>query len=72
MRLYREAMVTWQRLGLACFDLGMSRCDVTDYEWRVIEPLLPSKPRGLPMTAGSERHLLGDLNPLRHAPSQNT
>ncbi len=24
----------------------MSRYDLTDFEWRVIEPLLPNKPRG--------------------------
>ena len=26
----------------------MSRYDLTDLEWRVIEPLLPDKPRGVP------------------------
>ncbi|MFV0624907.1 IS5 family transposase [Sphingomonas sp. ac-8] len=26
----------------------MSRYDLTDYEWRVIEPPLPNKPRGVP------------------------
>lgn len=26
----------------------MSRYDLTDFEWRVIEPLLPDKPRGVP------------------------
>jgi transposase len=26
----------------------MSRYDLTDCEWRVIEPLLPSKPRDVP------------------------
>src|SRR5215475_8218249 len=26
----------------------MSRYDLTDFEWRVIEPLLPDKPRGMP------------------------
>lgn len=26
----------------------MSRCDLTDLEWRVIESLLPNKPRGVP------------------------
>src|SRR4051794_39523185 len=26
----------------------MSQYDLTDFEWRVIEPLLPSKPRGVP------------------------
>ena len=30
------------------FDLDMSRCGLTDFEWRVIRPLLPSKPRGAP------------------------
>lgn len=27
---------------------GMSRYDLTDFEWRAIEPLLPNKPRGVP------------------------
>lgn len=26
----------------------MSRYDLTDFEWRVIEPLLPNKTRGVP------------------------
>src|SRR6266849_4735739 len=26
----------------------MARYDLTDFEWRVIEPLLPNKPRGVP------------------------
>ena len=26
----------------------MSRYDLTHFEWRVIEPLLPNKPRGVP------------------------
>ena len=26
----------------------MSRYDLTDFEWRVIEPMLPNKPRGAP------------------------
>jgi transposase len=26
----------------------MSRYDLTDFEWRVIEPLLPNEPRGVP------------------------
>jgi transposase len=26
----------------------MCRYDLTDFEWRVIEPLLPNKPRGVP------------------------
>ncbi len=26
----------------------MSRYDLTEFEWRVIEPLLPDKPRGVP------------------------
>ncbi len=26
----------------------MSQYDLTDFEWRVIEPLLPNKPRGVP------------------------
>jgi transposase len=26
----------------------MSRYNLTDFEWRVFEPLLPNKPRGVP------------------------
>ena len=26
----------------------MSRYDLTDFEWRVIEPVLQNKPRGVP------------------------
>lgn len=26
----------------------MSRYDLTDFEWRVIKPQLPNKPRGVP------------------------
>jgi len=26
----------------------MGRYDLTDFEWRIIEPLLPNKPRGVP------------------------
>lgn len=26
----------------------MGRYDLTDFEWRVIKPLLPKKPRGVP------------------------
>ncbi len=41
-------------LGTLCFHiapisgsgLSMSRYDLTDFEWRVIKPLLPNKPRG--------------------------
>jgi transposase len=34
----------------------MSRYDLTEFEWRVIEPLLPNKPRGVPRV--DDRHLL--------------
>ena len=27
---------------------GMSRYDLTDFEWRVIAPLLSNKPKGVP------------------------
>jgi len=26
----------------------MARFDLTDFEWSVIQPLLPNKPRGVP------------------------
>ena len=40
----------------------MSRYDLTDFEWNVIEPLLPNKPRGVPpcrRSAGAQRHHVG-------------
>jgi hypothetical protein len=30
------------------FNIGMGRYDLTDFKRRVIEPLLPNKPRGVP------------------------
>ena len=40
----------------------MSRYDLTDFEWRVIEPLLPNKPRGVP-------RVFGILLQVGHVPS---
>src|SRR5262245_21617359 len=37
----------------------MSRYDLTDFEWRVIEPLLPNKPRGVPRV--DDRHVLNGI-----------
>lgn len=34
----------------------MSRYDLTDFEWRVIEPLLPNKPRGVPCVRVATRY----------------
>jgi len=42
----------------------MSRYDVTDFEWRVIEPLLPNKPRGV-LRVDDRRVLNGILWVLR-------
>src|SRR5512132_464350 len=37
----------------------MSRYDLTDFEWRVIEPLLPNKPRGIPRV--DDRRILNGI-----------
>jgi transposase len=37
----------------------MSRYDLTDFEWRVIEPLLPTKPRGAPRV--NDRRVLNGI-----------
>src|SRR5438874_13748644 len=37
----------------------MSQYDLTDFEWRVIEPLLPNKPRGVPRV--DDRRLLNGI-----------
>src|ERR1700745_169513 len=42
----------------------MSRYDLTDFEWRVIEPLLPNKPRGVPRV-DDRRVLNGIFSVLR-------
>ncbi len=57
-----------RRLGLSAFArIGnviqalVSRHDLTDFEWRLIEPPLPNKPRGVPRVNDrrAERHFLG-------------
>ena len=43
------------------WEVFMARFDLTDFEWSVIQPLLPNKPRGVPRvddTARIERHFL--------------
>jgi transposase len=37
----------------------MARCDLTDFEWRVIKPLLPKKPGGVPRV--DDRRILNDM-----------
>nr|WP_287304613.1 transposase [Mesorhizobium sp.] len=37
----------------------MSRYDLTDFEWRAIEPLLPNKPRGVPRV--NDRRVLNGI-----------
>lgn len=37
----------------------MSRYNLTDFEWRVIEPLLPNKPRGIPRV--DDRRMLSGI-----------
>ena len=37
----------------------MSRDDLTEFEWRVIAPLRPSKPRGVPRVA--DRRVLNGI-----------
>ncbi len=56
----------------------MARFDLTDFEWSVISPLLPNKPRGVPrdddrrvlkrdILAPADRRALGDI-PERYGP----
>ena len=47
-RLGREPINGIPSSVVFLFRIGMSRYDLTDFEWRVIEPLLPNKPRGVP------------------------
>jgi transposase len=53
----------------------MSRYDLTDFEWRVIEPLMPNKPRGVPRV--DDRRVLNGIfwvlrsgAPWRHLPER--
>jgi transposase len=41
----------------------MARFDLTDFEWSVIEPLLPNKPRGVPRV--DDRRVLNGIWRLR-------
>lgn len=43
---FRKWRLWWE--ADLCFSIRMSRYDLTDFEWRAIEPLLPNKPRGVP------------------------
>src|SRR5690606_720447 len=43
----REAAVIDSRLGKGVLEMRR-RFELTDFEWSVIEPLLPNKPRGVP------------------------
>jgi len=44
-----------------CFTLAISRYDLTDFEWRVIAPVLPNKPRGVPRV--DDRRVLNGIFP---------
>src|SRR5258707_11764086 len=53
----------------------MSRYDLTDFEWRAIEPFLPNKPRGVPRV--DDRRVLNGIfwvlrsgAPLRDLPER--
>ena len=43
----------------------MARYDLTDFEWRVIEPLLTMKPRGVPRV--DDRRVLNGTKASRRA-----
>lgn len=45
----------------------MSRYDLTDFEWRVIEPLLPNKPRGWALLISGTAWLLLHIPQMRDA-----
>src|SRR5579859_7619142 len=47
----------------------MSRYDMTDYEWRAIQPLLPNKPRGVPRV-DDRRLVLRSGAPWRDLPDR--
>ncbi len=46
--------IHWGHGGIA-----MARFDLTDFEWSVIEPLLPNKPRGVPRV--NDRRVLNGI-----------
>ena len=45
-------------------ELGTMRYELNDYEWRIIKPMLPNKPRGVPRVDG-RRVLNGSARPKR-------
>jgi hypothetical protein len=55
----RDGNFAFQRATHGNTRLG--RYDLTDFEWRVIEPLLPNKPRGVPRV--DDRRVLNGTHP---------
>ena len=50
------------------FSIGMSPYDLTGFEWRVIEPLLPNTPRGVPRV--DDRRVRNGILACRQCPRQ--
>lgn len=46
----------------------MSRYELAEFEWRVIQPLLPNKPRGVPRV--DDRRVLRSGSPWRDLPGR--
>jgi hypothetical protein len=39
-------------------EIAMSRYNLTDFEWNMIKPLLPNKPRGVPRVKFGQRSIM--------------
>lgn len=58
-RLIRDSQIAASQIPWAHGGFAMARFDLSDFEWTVIEPLLPNKPRGVPRV--NDRRVLNGI-----------
>ena len=58
-RLIRDSQIEASQIPWAHGGFAMARFDLSDFEWTVIEPLLPNKPRGVPRV--NDRRVLNGI-----------
>jgi len=58
-RLIGDSQIEASQIPWAHGGFAMARFDLSDFEWTVIEPLLPNKPRGVPRV--NDRRVLNGI-----------